>query len=397
MLMTTPRRLLILNGSHSDIPLIKAAKSLGFYVITTGNNPHLIGHAQADEYHCGDFSDHEAMLKMAERLKIDAVCSCANDFGAITASYISEKMGLPGHDPYEMALLLHHKDRFKTFSSTHDIPTPCAEIFGDINAALSSAKRYRFPLIVKPIDLTGGKGVSKVTSLGTYADAVALAFSLSRMHRIVVEEFIEGTQHSFSTFILKGKVVFYFSDNEYSYPNPFLVSTSAAPATNVAAVSGPLIHIAEKMALLLSLKDGVFHIQYLYNDGEPQIIEITRRCSGDLYPYPVDYSTGLDWASWIVRAETGMDCSAFPQVAQKGFCGRHCLMSTKNGTVHHVLIDESLAGNVTHQLMWGDKGWRIKNYMEEKIGIVVLKYDSMDEMLDKTNRMNELIRIEMDQ
>jgi biotin carboxylase len=394
--MAKKKKIIILNGSHSEIPLIKAAKSLGFYVITTGNSPSLIGHAYADEYHLVDFSDPDAILRIAEKMKIDAICSCANDFGAITASFVSDRMNLPGHDSYDTTLLLHHKDRFKRFALENDIQTPYAESFDKLDPALSSVGRYSFPLIVKPIDLTGGKGVSKVTSIEEYVDAVNLSFSLSRLNRIVIEEFVDGTQHSFSTFISKGKVVFYFSDNEYSYLNPYLVSTSAAPATNINRVAEALIKTAEKIASLLSLKDGIFHMQYLYCNDEPYLLEITRRCSGDLYPYPVDYATGLNWASWIVKAETGMDCSVFPEVTQKGFCGRHCIMSSKNGSVNNVVIDEQIAENIFKKLMWWKKGYSIKNYLEEKIGIVILKYDSLDEMLDKTERINDLIFIDID-
>jgi biotin carboxylase len=394
--MTGNKKIIVLNGSHSDIPLIEAAKALGFYVITAGNNPSLIGHGYADEYQLADFSDPDAIFRIAEKLQIDAICSCANDFGAITASFVSDKLNLPGHDPYETTLLLHHKDRFKRFALDNGIQTPYAESFDRLDAALSSVGRYRFPLIVKPIDLTGGKGVSKVTSVKQYADAVHLSFSLSRLKRIVVEEFIDGTQHSFSTFISKGRVVFYFSDNEYSYLNPYLISTSAAPAINIDKVVDTLIETAEKIVSLLSLKDGVFHIQYIYSHGEAYVIEITRRCSGDLYPYPVNYSTGLDWASWIVKAEAGMDCSAFPDVTQTGYWGRHCIMSSKNGTVNNVVVDEHIAGNIVNKLMWWKKGLSIKKYLEEKIGIVILKYDSMDEMLDKTERINDLLFIEID-
>jgi hypothetical protein len=88
--MVKKKKLLLLNGSHSDIPLINSAKSLGFYVITSGNNPKLIGHSYSDERCYADFSQPEAILEIARKLKIDAVCSCSNDFGIITASYISE-------------------------------------------------------------------------------------------------------------------------------------------------------------------------------------------------------------------------------------------------------------------------------------------------------------------
>ena len=89
--MIKKKKLLILNGSHSEIPLIKSAKSLGFYVITTGNYPKLIGHQYSDEYWFADYSDKGAVLDIAKKLNVDAVCSCANDFGIITASYVSKR------------------------------------------------------------------------------------------------------------------------------------------------------------------------------------------------------------------------------------------------------------------------------------------------------------------
>jgi biotin carboxylase len=389
--MIKKKKLLILNGSHSEIPLIKSAKSLGFYVITTGNNPKLIGHQYSDERCFADFSDPDAVLEIAEKSNVDAVCSCSNDFGIISASYISEKMNLSGHDSYETTKILHLKDLFKKFSIENDIPTPYAESFDDLDKAFYSVKWRTFPLIVKPIDMSGGKGVSLVSSNQELLTAIKISFSLSHSKRIVIEDFIEGSQHSFSTFILKGRVVFYFSDNEYSYPNPYLVSTSAAPAVNVNEVAGDLIQTIEKIAKVLSLKDGIFHIQYLYSNKKAYILEITRRCSGDLYPYPVDYSTGLDWAGWIVKAEAGMDCSDFPEVSQKGYCGRHCIMSSRDGIIKKIVIDKQIEGNIYGKLIWSREGDRINNYLADRTGIVLLKYDSMDEMLDKTERINKLI------
>lgn len=388
------KKLLILNGSHSDIPLIRAGKQLGFHVITTGNNPNLIGHKYSDEFHAADFSDMDEILRLSRKLEIDAICSCANDFGAITASYVAEKMGLPGHDSYKTSLILHHKDQFKKFSLENKIPTPYARSFDDMNIAMASIDNFSFPLIIKPVDLTGGKGISTIHSKKGFPEAIKKAFDLSPAKRIVIEEFIEGTQHSFSTFILKGKVVFYFSDNEYSYLNPYLVSTSAAPASNIEKVAGRLLEVTEKIVKILSLGNGVFHIQYLLSGNTPTIIEITRRCSGDLYPYPVDYATNLDWASWIVKAEAGMDCSNFPTVIQKGYCGRHCIMSPQNGVVKDVKIEESIQHNIYDKLLWWKEGDLIDNYLVQKLGIVLLRFESMEEMRCKIENINNLIRVE---
>src|SRR5215510_4014485 len=284
-------KLLVLNGSHSDIPLIQTAKKLGYHVITTGNLPELIGHAYADEYHNCDFSDVKAVLKLAEKLKIDAVVSCSNDFVLITAAYVGEKMGLPGHDTYENALTLNHKHRFKKYALANKLPVAKTQFFNSKNDALDWFQPDLLPLIIKPVDLTGGKGVSKAETHEEYIAAINTAFSQSRVGHIVGEQFIVGTQYSFSSFLVDQKVVFAFSDNEFSYKNPFLVSTSAAPALYIDEVKNQIVETIEKVAAQLNLRDGLFHVQYLLDANHKlYIIEPTRRCSGDLYSYPVNYA-----------------------------------------------------------------------------------------------------------
>lgn len=388
------KKLLVLNGSHSDIPLIQAGKKLGYYVYTTGNRPDLIGHAYADEYVYGDFSNPEEIYNLFKDRGIDAVCSCANDFGAITASYLADKLSLPGHDSYETTLLLHHKDKFKKFAGLNNVKTPHADTFNCVEQAMEQVKKYEFPLIVKPIDLTGGKGVSKVCGIDEYEEAVVNALKLSPSGRIVVEAFIEGTQHSFSTFLVDKKVKAYFSDNEYSFKNPYLVSTSAGPATDVEKVKDILIREVEKIAELLGLCNGVCHCQYLLSNGAPHIIEITRRCSGDMYPVPVEYATGIPWAEWIVRAECGLSCEEFPDNSiQNKYGGRHCIMGDKNGKVKDVYISPELDENIYDKFIWWKQGMEITNYLTDKLGILFLKYRTEDEMLEKSKFITEYVRV----
>ena len=86
------KRVLLLNAGHNDERLLRALKTLNCYVITTGNRPELPGHKLADEYVYGDYTDLDAMYALAVDRRVDAVCPCCNDFGVITAAYISEKL-----------------------------------------------------------------------------------------------------------------------------------------------------------------------------------------------------------------------------------------------------------------------------------------------------------------
>lgn len=391
------KKLLILNGGHSEISLIKAAKELGYYVITSGNNPALIGHQYADLYVEADYSDKEKMLEIAAEHQISAVVSCANDFGAISASYVAEKMGLPGHDPYKVTELLHQKDSFKRFAQQNSLQVSPSDDYQNISDALEMREKYLYPMIVKPVDMTGGKGVSRVDDALEYEAAVKKAFEKSRKGRIVVEKYIEGTYHSFSTFLVDKKVIAYFSDNEYSFRNPYFVATSAGPATYAEHVAPILKKQAELIADKLNLVNGVFHMQYVMDcNMVPYIIDITRRCSGDVYPEPVEHATGIPWSKWIVMAEIGCPGTVFTERGtQNKFCGRHCIMAEENGVVEDVIIADEIKGNIYKELLWWKKGDIIENYFLDKIGILFLEYASEKEMLDKTARIAELVKVKL--
>ncbi len=391
------KKILIPNGSFHDIPLIKTAKKLGFHVITSGAAPEGEGHKYADEYVPGDFSDKELMLKIAKDKHVDAICSNCNDFGYLSACYVAEQMGLPGHESYEHAVTLHHKDAFKRFARQHDISTPCAESFVDAQIALSWCKGQEFPLIVKPTDLGAGQGIRRVDNMEEAKTAIGEALEKSKVKHIVIEPFIEGTAHSFNAFIVDKKVVGYYSDNEYMLYTPYRVSTSAGPADGIEEALPTLIHDTELVARELDLSDGLVHSQYIRDkEGRPHILEITRRMSGDWYPYPEMEATGIDWMSYIVKAQCGMDCSNFPRgKKQQGFTGRHCLNALRTGRLKKFALDaQKLALYVYDSVVWGKEDFDIKRQDKDYPGILFLKFPSRAKQMETIENIKELVQFE---
>ena len=390
--MSDNKKLLLAGGGYADIPLIRAAQNLGYYVVTTGNRPEELGHKVSDEYRPADFSDPEAMLGLARDIGIEAICPCCNDFSAISSAYVAEQLGLPGHDPYETSQLIHHKDSYRKFAMDNDIPTPFAKGFEDLETALSSIGDFRFPLIIKPVDLTGGKGITKVADQLEVKIALEDAFAISKLGRVVVEEFVEGSRHGFSAYLRDGKVVFYFTDNEHYYLNQFMVSAASTPTTVNESAVEELIVQSEIIAGILSLKTGIFHVQFVLRNGKPVIIEICRRPPGDLYIKLVEHATGVDYSTWIVKASCGLDCSGLNQKEVDGYYLRHCVMASRTGTLENVVIDPSIEKNIIDSVMWWDSGDKVDNYLAAKFGIAFLKFDSMDELLIKSEKMHEFIR-----
>ena len=402
--------MLLLGGSHAEIPLIKAAQALGWYVITTCNNRDGLGHPYADKTVFADFSDKEVMLELARAEGVSAVCSGCNDFALLSTVYVCEKLGLPGHDSYATSLEIHHKDKYRALAARLGIPTPqaitiavtgkgrteqdCAG-FDDAIAGLA------FPIIVKPIDLTGGKGIHRAANADEAREAYKDACSRTRQDHIVVEEFVEGTNHGFSAMLVKGKVAFAFADNEQYYINKYMVSGANTPSTTPATGLAKLRDYSERIARELKLVDGILHIQYIEKaDGTPVIIEICRRPPGDLYIKFVQYATGVDYPKFIIMAETGMDISAIPDVPTQGFWLRHCVMADCqagengcDGVVRDVIFVPEIQGNIVEKFLWNKPGDIVTDKLTYKAGIVFFKFDTLAEMESKTARMTNLVTV----
>jgi biotin carboxylase len=390
------KKMLIPNGSFHDIPLIKEAKEMGYYVITSGAAPGQIGHQYADEYIYGDFSDKELMLKIAQENHIDAICSNCNDFGYLSACYVAEQMGLPGHESYDNAVILHHKNKFKELSKRLNLSSPLAESFNDLEIARKWLVNAEYPIIVKPTDLGAGQGIRRADTEADAEKAIEEAFSKSKSKEIVIEPFVEGTSHSFNAFIVNRKVASYYSDNEYMKYSKYRVSTSASPATGIEKVEKLLAEQTETVAKELKLTDGLVHSQYIMDtDGRPHILEITRRMSGDWYPYPEMKATGIDWVNYIVKAQCGMDCSDFPKnVKQHGHTGRHCLNGNRTGIVKKIDIKEDFKKHIYDSVMWLGDGFEINDIEKDYPGIVFFEFDDRDEMsqvIDNVEKYIELI------
>lgn len=403
--MSLNKKILLLGGGHAEIPLIQAAHELGWYVITTGNAREGLGHPYADKNVFADFSDKDAMLELAKSEGVQAVCSGCNDFALLSTVYVCEKLGLPGHDSYATSLKIHHKDKYRALATRLGIPTPRALVVRSAADFETAIAQLTFPIIVKPVDLTGGKGIHRAANADEAREAYKDACSRTRQDHIVVEEFVQGSNHGFSAMLVKGKVAFAFSDNEQYYINKYMVSGANSPSTSSDKTLAMLREYSERIAQELHLVDGILHIQYIERaDGTPIIIEICRRPPGDLYIKFVKYATGVDYPKFIVQAETGEDISSIADVPTQGFWLRHCIMADCQageqtatgdickGIVRDVTFAPEIQGNIVEKFLWYKPGEVITDKLTYKAGIVFFKFDTLAEMQDKTARMTELAK-----
>ena len=372
---------LLLCATHNDLGLIRALKKLGYYIIATGTKIDPLGHNWVDEWIAADYSDKEKILSIAKERNIDVICQCCNDFGIYTASYVAEKLGLPGYDPYETILTLHNKDKFKAFAKANGIITPEALYFTSEEAALKNIPKMKLPIIIKPVDASAGNGIRKVEKAEAIEDAVRYAFNNSRDSRIVAEPYIAGKQYGFCTFLLNKKVVAIASNNEYSFENPYRVEVDTWPADTFEECKDTLVSQIEKMAEILDLKDGIFHLQYIYADGKPWIIEVMRRVLGNMYSVLSNPLNGLDWDYWETRAKCGLDCSGFPMnMKQEGFFAYKTVLAQENGIIESVSVPDEYKKYVFDEYWIKKTGDEIINCLNQPIGFLFMMFRDREQM-----------------
>lgn len=378
------KKVLVLCTSHNDLGVVLALKKMGYHIIATGNRPNSPGEKYVDEWIPMDYSNKEAILELSERLGIDAICQCCNDYGVYTAAYVAEKMHLPGYDDYDTTLLLHNKDRFRKYADMNGLPTPSAHHFSDRSAAYSWAvANDLYPLIVKPSDASAGNGITKVSSAEEMGDAIDYAFANTRNGVIVIEEYVEGTQHGFCSFLIGKKVRAIASNNEYSIVNPYRVEIDTYPATTSECVEKQLVGIVEGIAEDLNLSDGIFHMQYIFSNNRIYIIEVMRRVLGNMYSVPANRLNNMDWDYWECRAKTGLNMDGFPlSVSQEGYYAYKAILADHNGTIQNVVIHDDLKKHVFYEYRIWSEGYTVTSHLSQPLGFIFMIFDSYDEMDD---------------
>lgn len=366
-------------------------------MVTTGNVPELIGHRSADEYISCDYSDKEAVLQLVKDNGIEGIVSCANDFGVLTAAYVAEQMGWRGHDDYETAELMHHKDKFKQYCYEHGIPSPHSVSFTSEEEALEYCRTCEYPVIVKANDLTGGKGIRRADNFEEAMEAVRNAFFMSRDKHVLVEPYLIGEQGTFFAFLVNKKIAATAGCTCYSQKNPYLIQAETFPSIGFEQLEPELSGIVNRIAHDLELADGIIALQYMKCNGRPYIIEMMRRCFGNEALLLCDMTTGFPWEEAYIKAALGLDCTdvktAEPPMK---YCGHFGVMADCNGVLKDYRIPPEIEKHLFKKTEMLKPGGRIDNHMNERIAYLYYTYDSKEEMNAEVIHFNERIEIEME-
>lgn len=393
------KRILFLGGSKFQIPPIKYAKEQGHYVITCDYLPDNPGHIYADEYYNVSTTDIEAVLELSRELKIDGIVAYASDPAAPTQAYVANAMGLPSN-PFESVMILSRKDYFRSFLEKHDFLVPKSESFNTLEESLSWFKSLEKPVIVKPVDSSGSKGVTKVYNEQELEDAFRYALEFSRVKRVVVEEFFErdGYQVAGDGFIVNGKLVFRCWANEHfdKNCNPFVPIGESFSSIMSDYTLEQAQKETQRLLDLLDMKQGALNFDFHYNkNGDFSFLELGPRNGGNLIPEVIKYATGVDLVKYTVDAALGLDCSDLHMKEVEGYYASYMLHAIEDGMVKEIWYSDEIKENIVEENIFIEIGDEVKKFdgSNHTLGTMIMKFNSQEEMLEKMDNMEKYLKV----
>ena len=395
------KRLLILGGSRYIIPVIKKAHELGVYVITCDYLPDNIGHKFSDEYHNVSIVDKERVLDLAKKLHVDGIVSFATDPGVTVAAYVAEKMGLPGC-PYESVKILQNKDKFRWFLKEHGFNVPKSQGFSSKDEALLGIANFSFPVIVKPVDSAGSKGVSRVDNINELDSSLENAFEHSMSGRIIIEDFLEqvGCSSDTDCFSVNDVLVFasfncqYFDDNA---SNPYTPASYSWPSDMPLSAQAELRSELQRLINLLHLGTSIYNVETrVCTDGKPYIMEVSPRGGGNRLSEMLFKASGGDLIEANIRSALDMPVQNLHDPLYQGAWAEYIIHSNKTGKFKKLVIDDDFAQkHVIECDLWVNKDDYVHDFTgaNETIGTLVLKFDGIDEARAALKSMKKYIEV----
>lgn len=394
------KRLLLLGGSAQQVPAIEYANEQGYYTILCdylSDNP---GQHVANKFYNESTTDLDSILKIATNEKIDGILAYASDPAAPTAAFVAEKLGLPTNT-YNAVTTLAFKNKFRNFLQENNFSCPRAMSFNSYDEAEKNIDKFTFPVMIKPVDSSGSKGVSKVLNINDFENVFNYAMDNSRLKEIIVEEFIEQ-DHCFMVggdcFVINGNVSYWglLNCHRSLKVNPLVPVGKSYP---VVLSEDRILKIKEEIQRLVTLLDinfGGFNIEIMV-DSEDRvfIIEMGPRNGGNMIPDFLQEINGVNLIEASVETAIGGTYPAISFHENEGFYGTFNLHTEKNGILDDIVYKNGIENCIIKKIIYKQKNDSVNyfNSANKVIGIIFLKFENQQEQLDFYNNPEEWVEI----
>lgn len=396
------KKLMLLGGLRYLMPIIEEAHKLGVHVITADYLPDNIAHKYSDEYCNVSIIDKEAVLKAAQSLRIDGILSHAVDPGVVSAAYVAEKMGLPFQCSYKAACILQDKHLFRQFLSENGFNCPNAKGYNNTEDALKDVDYFNWPVIVKPVDSAGSKGVSRVDDKANLKDAIEFALSESHNGYFIIEDFLEkqGFSAGSESFVVEGKLLYngfydqYFDKNA---ANPYTPSAEVWPSSMEQKYQDEIKSELQRLFTLLGVTTGLFNVECrVCTNGKVYLMEVSPRAGGNRLAEMLNYAADVNINEAETRKAVGLHVEGIHEPNYKGHFAILVLHAENQGIFENIEIEQAFKDNhVIEEEVRLNKGDKVDSFTgaNAAIGTLFLKFKSREELTDALENQNKWIKV----
>lgn len=401
------KKILLLGGSAQQLVAIQAAKDLGYYTVVCDYLPDNPGQHIADKYYGASTTDIEAIYKIARDEKVNGILAYASDPAALPAAIVAERLGLPAN-PAKSVEVLGLKYPWRQF--LRDNGFACPKIYSfhpttSVDEIIANATDFAFPIVVKPTDSSGSKGVTMLNDWRELEKAIAWADSYSRNKVLLIEEYIQRGFPSViggDIFVWDGKIVLYGEMEclRDSLRSPLIPIGKKRPSSLNELQKERIYSELQRIVTTLDVRFGEMNIEILLDkEDNVHFLELGPRAGGNMIPIQLSDAFGIDLVKANVQAAMG-ETPDFIGTELKPLSGcymHYVLHSYENGAFKDVEVDGSISRFIYRKVIYKKVGDVVESFdgAGKAIGILFLHFDTVDEMEYFCGNHNSLVRLKL--
>lgn len=321
------KKLLVLAAGLLQVPVIKRARDMGYYVIAADGNPNAVGLQLADKQICANITNEEEMVAIAKREGIDGVIHPCSEVAMNVMGKIHDELNLSGVSR-KQTVVATNKHLMREAFKKGNAPSPMSILAKSAEDAWEHFMAMPTDAILKPSRNSGSRGIAKVErgiSVDEFVKLYDIALEESRDNSVLIEQFIEGPEFSVEIIVWEGKVNVLTVTDKKTTEAPHFVELghnqpSCFPADTVALIKDAAIRGVKA----LGVDKCACHAEVKVQDGKAYLMEIGARMGGDFISTVLTrLSTGIDMVAAAIDCALNIEPDLTPKAAAQGVCIRY--------------------------------------------------------------------------
>lgn len=390
------RKLLVLGAGIYQAPLIKKAKKLGLYTIAASYAGNYPGLPLADEVWEVDTTDARKLTALSKEAHISGVCTSGTDVAIISLGTICEELGLPGV-PLACARIVTDKARMKRAFLDSHVSTPEAFPASSLEEARNIFRKFSPPAIIKAVDSSGSRGITRVNSEKELPAAWQAAKNVTKKDYVLIEHFIEAEEIGVDGFISDGKIRFLFPHRKFIHTagGVTLPEGHCFPYCCTPELEREILLQMEHAITAVGMDNCAVNADVLVRDGHAYILEIGARAGATCIPELISTYCGFDYYTQMIRQALG-ESPDFTMKSRRP-CMAKLLFSGCDGVLTD--IDESLLNELRCRCLDISLDYPVGTHVEKvqngtsRIGQVIVETADEQELNEMMSRVRQTIKV----